>query len=128
MSRAQLIGAANVLMLILFTSWAAFQYNDPDAALWIPIYGLAAVSISLFHFRRISPKVLWTYSGITFLVGAYMAVLFLRQPALLMEDMLMFVEEGREMLGAWIVSGWMAFLATQLSRRSRSPRAKTSSQ
>ena len=29
---------------LLFVLFAAFQYNDPDPELWVPIYGFAAVA------------------------------------------------------------------------------------
>lgn len=29
---------------LLFALFAAFQYNDPDPEVWVPIYGLAAVA------------------------------------------------------------------------------------
>ena len=29
---------------LLFLLFAAFQYNDPDPEVWIPIYGIAAVA------------------------------------------------------------------------------------
>ena len=89
MSKTQIVDAANALVLVLFTSWALFEY------------------------RSVSSPLLWTYSLLTFLLGAYMAVQFFSQPTLLMEDTPMFVEEGREMVGAWLVSGWMAFLAAK---------------
>ncbi len=50
---------------LLFIVFAALQYNDPDPEVWIPIYGLAAVSCFM------------TWAGLArwwFLAG--MAVLF----------------------------------------------------
>ncbi|WP_138992304.1 transmembrane 220 family protein [Larkinella sp. C7] len=29
---------------LLFTLFAAFQYNDPDPQVWVPIYGFAAIA------------------------------------------------------------------------------------
>jgi hypothetical protein len=33
-----------IIFGLLFVLFAAFQYNDPDPELWIPIYGAAAVA------------------------------------------------------------------------------------
>ena len=108
MSREQIIGALNGFMLVLLTSWAFFQYNDPDGPLWIAIYGLAVAGIILFEYDRIAPRILWLYSGLMFLWGAYWAVQL---------DTPMLVEEGREMVGSWIVAGWVGYLATRALRR-----------
>lgn len=34
---------------LLFVLFAAFQYNDPDPQVWIPIYGLAAVACFMVY-------------------------------------------------------------------------------
>ena len=36
---------------LLFVLFAAFQYNDPDPELWIPIYGAAAVACLMAYSR-----------------------------------------------------------------------------
>ncbi|GAB4037287.1 transmembrane 220 family protein [Spirosoma gilvum] len=33
-----------IIFGLLFILFAAFQYNDPDPEVWIPIYGVAAVA------------------------------------------------------------------------------------
>ncbi|QIP12494.1 hypothetical protein G8759_07580 [Spirosoma aureum] len=33
-----------IIFGLLFVLFAAFQYNDPDPEVWIPIYGLAAAA------------------------------------------------------------------------------------
>ncbi|MBD2701781.1 transmembrane 220 family protein [Spirosoma sp. BT702] len=33
-----------IIFGLLFILFAAFQYNDPDPEVWIPIYGMAAVA------------------------------------------------------------------------------------
>lgn len=33
-----------IIFGLLFILFAAFQYNDPDPEVWIPIYGIAAVA------------------------------------------------------------------------------------
>lgn len=34
----------SIIFGLLFVLFAAFQYNDPDPELWIPIYGFAAMA------------------------------------------------------------------------------------
>ena len=34
----------SVIFGLLFVLFAAFQYNDPDPEIWVPIYGFAAVA------------------------------------------------------------------------------------
>ncbi|MBD2752712.1 transmembrane 220 family protein [Spirosoma validum] len=34
----------SIIFGLLFVLFAAFQYNDPDPEVWIPIYGFAAVA------------------------------------------------------------------------------------
>ncbi len=34
----------SIIFGLLFILFAAFQYNDPDPEVWIPIYGLAAIA------------------------------------------------------------------------------------
>lgn len=52
------------LLLGIMLLFAAFQYNDPDALLWIVIYGLAATWCALTLWRpglfRTIPAVRWT--------------------------------------------------------------------
>ncbi len=58
------------LMTALFL-WAAFvQLNDPDAALWIGIYGLAAAISLLFALGRL-PSWIALLLGIAYLTGAF---------------------------------------------------------
>ena len=33
-----------IIFGLLFILFAAFQYNDPDPQVWIPIYGIAAIA------------------------------------------------------------------------------------
>lgn len=117
MTAQKLLGAANGFMLVLFASWAMFQYNDPDGLLWIVVYGLAVTGIVLFEYDRAPARPLWVLSGIMVLWGIYWGVQFAGQPALLMPDAPMFVEEGREMVGSWIVAAWMALLARNSAYR-----------
>ncbi|EJF10226.1 MULTISPECIES: transmembrane 220 family protein [Pontibacter] len=48
----------SILLGIVFIVFAALQYNDPDAAIWIAIYLLAAIFSFLVSLNRISQAVL----------------------------------------------------------------------
>lgn len=63
----------NLISTILFTLFAALQYNDPDPYIWIPIYGYAAVLTGLASKGRYYTKAM--IAGITVYV-LYAAVLF----------------------------------------------------
>ena len=43
---------ANAAMLLIFASWAGFQYNDPDVLIWVAVYGAAAIECVLFFLGR----------------------------------------------------------------------------
>ena len=45
---------SNIVLGVLFVSFAGVQYNDPDAWTWIIIYGMIAVSFFLAAARRYS--------------------------------------------------------------------------
>ncbi|WP_161890901.1 transmembrane 220 family protein [Pontibacter russatus] len=47
-----------VIFGILFLSFAAFQYNDPDPLIWVTIYLIAAVLSFAAGFGRVSNAVL----------------------------------------------------------------------
>lgn len=39
----------SILFGLLFALFAAFQYNDPDPEVWVPIYGFAAVACGMAY-------------------------------------------------------------------------------
>src|SRR6185503_18124067 len=43
--------AANLALALVFTGFAAVQYNDPDPVRWMAVYGAAAVVCGLAAFR-----------------------------------------------------------------------------
>ena len=61
---------ANLLLGMLFVLFAAVQYNDPDAWLWIIIYGSLAVAFFLAAGRRYSGLLY----GLILAAGVYEAV------------------------------------------------------
>lgn len=114
--------AANVAMLLVFSVSAAVQYNDPDPALWVVVYGLAAVACGLESTRRGS-WLLPALVGLAALVGV--AILAPRvagqvRVAELFQSYEMKsvqVEEGREVGGLLIVSAWMGAVVRASRRR-----------
>ena len=91
---------ANAVLLVLFVSWAGFQYSDPDALLWIAVYSAAAIECALFLLGRL-PGVL---------AVAYMALcvpwaLYLGARVVLGSEFI-FDEQGREVLGLLICASW----------------------
>lgn len=103
---------ASGVMLVLFLSWAGFQYNDPDALLWAAIYGIAALLTILFLLGNSPSSVSIAYASLCVLYAVYLAV------RIILDGEFIFEERGREMLGLLICAGWITFLVS----RSRSAR------
>ena len=101
---------AHILAGVAFLSFAAVQYNDPDPALWMGIYGLAAlISFAASIGKAIPP--LASMLGVTSLAGA--TVIF---RAGFGEGNLLDSETFREMGGLLVVAGWMGFVVFQSLR------------
>lgn len=60
----------SIVFALLFILFAAFQYNDPDPQIWIPIYGFAAVACFMAYARVGKP---WFYvlMAAVYLVAAW---------------------------------------------------------
>ena len=98
-------------MALLFISWAAFQYNDPDPFLWILVYGLAALASVLFLIKRLPLAFPLIYCAVTVVWAIYLS------PRITYEPPLIAIEEWREMMGLIVISAWMAFLAWLMHRK-----------
>jgi hypothetical protein len=103
---------ASGVMLVLFLSWAGFQYNDPDALLWAAIYGIAALFTLLYLLGQSPSAASIAYASLCALYAVYLAV------RIVLDREFIFEEQGREMLGLLICASWITFLAY----RSRSAR------
>lgn len=114
----------NLVMLIAFVFGVIVQYNDPDPARWMAIYGAAAVACGLFA----SGNKLWIVPAIVLVVAVIWAATL--APAALgkvgftelfeafeMKDER--VEIGREFGGLSIIAAWMLVL-TIVSFRAKS--------
>lgn len=93
----------SIVAAILFFSWAYFQRNDPDVALWASIYGLAGLFCILYLVDRLAPPVAGVFALVMGIATVYLATLVIgRQP--------LFTEQAREMWGGLITTVWMTVL------------------
>ena len=110
-------------MLVLFAFSAYLQFNDPDALVWVAIYGAGAM-ISGLEIRRSTPVWLAVVLGLIAVVWALtiarrahdvpIGALFAEWE---MKDL--HVEEAREMYGLSIVAVWMIAVAAASWRRAK---------
>jgi hypothetical protein len=122
--RAHLWTAANALLLLAFAFSVVVQFNDPDPAIWMTIYALAAVACALELAGRghiVLPALVgvlaavWAVAIAPHVLGK---VPFLAMfGAWEMKDV--GIEESREMYGLLIVATWMAVLTIAAVRRRR---------
>lgn len=109
---------ASAVMLVVFISWAGFQYNDPDSGVWIALYLVAALVSALFLAGRLP---WWLPALLTVLCLAW-ALLIL--PLALERDIGRMLEEvegepWRELAGLLIVAAWSGLLTWRTRRRAR---------
>ncbi len=100
-------------MALLFISWAAFQYDDPDPFLWILVYGLAALASVLFLIKRLPLAYPLIFSAVGIGWALYLSAIVIYDAPLLG------IEEWREMMGLVTISVWMAILAWLLRREKK---------
>lgn len=104
----------NGLMMILFATAAAVQYNDSDPALWMAIYGAAALCCALFLVGQGPRWVAATLSGAYALGGLYLLARVFGLTGFLDptgQEMMGVTEPGREMVGLLLTAGWTGALA-----------------
>ncbi|MEX1055950.1 MAG: transmembrane 220 family protein [Rhodothermales bacterium] len=100
----RLTKVANAVMLVVFVSWAGFQYNDPDGVWWMVVYLLAAAGCGLAFFGRFPRRVALTYVGLCVGWALYLAV------SVIFDSEFFFEERGREAMGLTICAAWMLVL------------------
>jgi hypothetical protein len=113
---------ASGAMAAVFVAFAALQHNDPDAALWITAYALAALA-SLDACRAAARA--WPALAVGFAAlgwaGVHAAELartgWPDSIAAAMKAESPAVELAREMLGLAIVAAWMTVVAAVRRRR-----------
>ena len=121
--------AVNRMMAALFALAVAVQFNDPDPAGWMAIYGAAMVVTIAIGRRGAVPVVAPLLVGGVALIWGLMwsvAVPTTATYAHLFDRWEMknaAVEEARETGGLLIVAAWMAVLAVHRWRRARTSRS-----
>lgn len=115
---------ANGVMVLVFLLAVAVQYNDPDPALWMAAYAVAAAFALAGAFGR-HYGIVWI-AALAFIVGTvyWLPGVDLSDPASLVTDVQMNslgVEETREALGLFICAIWMTVLGVVWMTR-RNPR------
>ncbi len=94
----------NLVVAAFFAYALVVQYNDPDPLLWMIIYGLTSLACVLFHLGRLPASAAAGFGGLVVLLGLYLAYRVISQ------QQFFFDEEGREMMGSFLVALWMALL------------------
>ena len=95
---------ANVIALLFFVAWAAFQHNDPDVLAWIGIYGAAAIHCVLFALGRFPRPIALAYMALCVVwAGILLGNLILAGEGA-------FAEHAREAYGLLICAGWIFVL------------------
>ncbi|NBB74564.1 MAG: hypothetical protein GVY35_12910 [Bacteroidetes bacterium] len=110
----------NGLMLLLFATAAVVQYDDPDPALWVGLYGVAALACALFMANRLPAWLAGVLTGAYVLGGLYLLLPILGPEAFYDttgQEMMGLMEESREMMGLLIMAAWTGFLTWRLYRR-----------
>jgi hypothetical protein len=106
----------NYIFLVLFFLSAVVQYNDPDALLWMLLYGIAALICLLTSFGRLH----WGISTLMAVVTLGLALIISPQVIgkvsfvelfVSMEMKTEVIEQAREMGGLLIIATWMIVIA-----------------
>lgn len=114
----------NAAAAAVFVVSAALQYNDPDSARWILIYGLAAASCLQYR-RHTRDALLPALTGLAALSWAALLIPELIATARVgdlfrsMNDKGGAAELAREFGGLVIIAVWMAVLVAAARRRAR---------
>lgn len=103
-----------VLAALAFAGFVAVQFNDPDPARWVLIYGLAALLGVGHALDRVPRRLAWIYGGVCVLWALTLAPAGIgAPPKAIVTDLAMHapgVEEAREALGLLIAAGWAGFV------------------
>ncbi|MHA6250233.1 transmembrane 220 family protein [Pontibacter sp. CAU 1760] len=67
-----MIKAIGILFGLVLLSFVAVQYNDPDPALWMAIYAIAALMSFMAAFGKVGPVVLLAAAALYLAGGIYM--------------------------------------------------------
>jgi hypothetical protein len=116
-----MLRAVNAVMAALFAVAVAVQWNDPDPARWMAVYGAACViSLMAARGRPSHPAIAAILAGIATVWAVAIGVRVGGGNYLHMFDAWEMktpaIEEAREAIGLVIVAGWMLVIAAT-SRR-----------
>ncbi len=100
----RIFGTLNLVVAVFFALFALVQYNDPDPLLWMVVYSVAVLACVLYHLERLPPEAAAGYGVLVLLLGLYLTYRVISQ------GQFFFDEEGREMMGSFLVAIWMAVL------------------
>lgn len=110
---ARLARSLNAVAFVVFSVFAALEWDDPDMVVWAMLYGYAAM-LALFAALRV--KVLLPAS--LGMIG-YALVAWRLFPSGLSQPWIE-VDQAREALGLGVCAAWTAFIAiTQVVRAGR---------
>lgn len=99
-----------VVFGLLFLSFVAVQYNDPDPALWMVIYGLAALLCFLSAASKMPLGALWLAALASVVGGIYMWPERYEGISIGGGD-IRNIEEARESLGLFLIAGALIALS-----------------
>ena len=85
----------------VFLLWAYWNFNDPDGAVWLTVYGTAAACSLLAAFGRL-PRAL----AVVFAAGVALGAV-VQGVRVVVGGEFIFGEHGREMMGLLIISAWV---------------------
>lgn len=128
--------AFNILFIILFVSFAALQYNDPDPYIWMPIYLYAAFLCYRSVQKRYNPGLYFIGLAV---YAVYAAYLFFDKTGVIhwikrhqaesivktMQATKPWIEETREFFGLLILIVVLLLNMRWLSRLSRKKKKMT---
>ena len=109
----------NLLLMGCFIIFSFLQLNDPDAVLWVVIYGLAALFCFLFYKSTLKAHLVGLYSFVCF---AYSIKLLIAQDVFFDSGCITGLSEPiREAFGILVVGGWMLVLFVKTNKGAKVP-------
>ena len=111
---------------ILFISFAAFQYDDPDGLLWMGVYGVAGAISFAVAYNKLSKSVI-IGALLAYLVGAIAQWPPQYEGLMLKMSESIYVEQAREALGLFICSlamGYYLYLVVVVRSKYKSSTSK----
>ena len=115
----RLFGTLNLVVAAFFVLFTLVQYNDPDPLFWMVVYSGTALACVLYRLERLPPAVAAGYGVLALLLGLYLAYRVISQ------GQFIFDEEGREMMGSFLVAIWRGVLYRRSVQRQRNAEGAT---